>query len=93
MITLSTELFLNAAALLIKSRDEYSKELVDDLLKLYYDEIKRNPVTDTALNKQFVQFLDQLKKLPADETTSALEKSSLIVKFLSSPEVKRFRNC
>ena len=89
VITLSTELFLNAAALLIKSRDEYSKELVDDLLKLYYDEVKRNPVTDTSLNRQFVQFLDQLKKLPSDETTAALEKSSLIVKFLSNPEVKR----
>ena len=66
VITLSTELFLNAAALLIKSRDEYSKELVDDLLKLYYDEVKRNPVTDTSLNRQFVQFLDQLKKIQFD---------------------------
>ena len=88
MSTITSEVFINAIGLLIKNHDSKSQDLVDELLEFYYEDTKTNKNTDDVLNNKFIQLLETLKRLPNDEN-GKVEKGSLLVKFLTDPQLKQ----
>lgn len=88
MSTFSVDTFIDATILLMKSQDEKSVDLVNDLINLYTEELKTNASQDTTLNRSFIQLLEQLKRLPVGPDSKA-ERMSLLAKFLTKDEIKQ----
>ena len=88
MVGFSTDTFITAVILLIKSKDEDVTDLVNQLLEMYAEEKKLHPDMDTPINNSFIELLTKLKSLPRTDE-GRVEKSSLIVKFLTDPAIKR----
>lgn len=88
MVGFQSDIFIDAIILLMKSKDEATTDLVNQLIEIYTNDTKSNPDSDSTLNKMFVDLLNKLKKIPNSESSN-VERSSLLVQFLTDPIVQR----
>lgn len=89
MVGLSTDTFITAVTLLIRSsKNEDVTDMVNQLLELYVEEKKLHPEIDTPINNSFIELLTKLKSIPRTDE-GKVEKSALIVNFLTDPAIKR----
>lgn len=85
---LQPDIFIDAIILLTKCKDDKTIELVNSLLEIYSEEAKIHPENDTLINRSFVELLNKLKKVPNSDTAS-VERSSLLVQFLTDPVLQQ----
>ena len=85
---LQPDIFIDAIILLTKCKDDKTVELVNQLLEIYSEEARIHPENDTPINRSFVELLNKLKKIP-NSPTSTVERSSLLIQFLTDPALQR----
>ena len=85
---LQPDIFIDAIILLTKCKDDKTIELVNSLLEIYSEEARIHPENDTLINRSFVELLNKLKKVPNSDTAS-VERSSLLVQFLTDPVLQQ----
>lgn len=87
MSAITTEILLDAVALLANSGTPEDVAIIDELIVIYTDEMKNNTAMDNGLSRKFVTLLDKLKTIPNTDK-GKLEKSTLILGFFADPIVK-----
>ena len=88
MLGFQTDIFVDAVILLTKCKDDKITDLVNQLIEIYYEDTRTHPENDNALNKNFVELLNKLKKIP-NSPTSDVERSSLLIQFLTDPVLQQ----
>ena len=88
MLGFQTDIFVDAVILLTKCKDDKITDLVNQLIEIYYEDARTHPENDNALNKNFVELLNKLKKIP-NSPTSDVERSSLLIQFLTDPVLQQ----
>jgi len=87
MAVITTEVLLDALALISSGKDPRDVEIIDDLIEIYTNDQKSNSALEDGLTRKFISILNTMKTTQNDEK-GARDRKALLLGFFSDPIIK-----
>ena len=87
MAVITTEVLLDALALISSGKDPRDVEIIDDLIEIYTNDQKSSSSLEDGLTRKFISILNTMKTTQNDEK-GARDRKALLLSFFSDPIIK-----
>lgn len=83
----ASDVYLDTVCLLIYTSDEVSRALAEDVLRIFEEDVKENPIVDNPETRFWLGIIQDIVETKVD-TSKAFEMSTLMAKYRENPIVK-----
>ena len=83
----ASDVYLDTVCLLIYTSDEVSRALAEDVLRIFEEDVKENPIVDNPETRFWLGIIQDIVETKVD-TSKTFEMSTLLAKYRENPIVK-----